>query len=226
MLPRPPQSTRTVGRPVRDAGARETEARILDAAELVFARVGFTGARTQEIAEAAGVTKAMIHYYFDSKEHLYHAVLDRIRFELDKLVEDVTCRPAGRVARLETFVRGFFDYVARHPHFGRLTFMASGDGALYFDKLVTTFFRPLFEQGVRFIEEGIHEGAFRAVDPPELLLAIYSVTMGYFADARFIGLLHGRDPMAATELESRRESLLDMVFAALGILHSGPSAPA
>src|SRR5690242_6236171 len=118
-MPRSPaRPSRAVGRPPRDGGARETEARILDAAEQVFARVGFTDARTQVIAETAGVTKAMIHYYFDSKELLYRAVLDRILFELIKLVQEVTSRGASRVDTLNTFVCGFFDYVARHPHFG------------------------------------------------------------------------------------------------------------
>jgi TetR/AcrR family transcriptional regulator len=210
------QKPRSVGRPPRDVGGQETEARILDAAELVFARVGFTGARTQEIAEAAGVTKAMIPYYFDSKERLYRAVLDRVLFELVKLVDETTGRQASREVRLDAFVRGFFDYVARHPHFGRLTFMSSGDASNYFDEIVVSFFRPLFRRGVSFIEEGVAEGVFRRVNAEELLLSIYAATMGYFADAHFIGLLHGRDPMAPPELGKRREALLDMTFASLG----------
>jgi len=208
-------SPRTVGRPPGER-ARETESNILDAAEQIFARVGFNGARTQEIADASGVTKAMIHYYFDSKERLYRAVLDRVLFELIKLVQESTNPKATRVERLDKFVRGFFDYVSRHPHFGRLTFMGTGDDADYFDSIVTTFFRPLFTQGIRFIEEGVEEGVFRKVDAPQLLLTIYAAAMGYFADSHFIGLVLDKNPLAAPLLEGRRNALLDMIFSTLG----------
>jgi TetR/AcrR family transcriptional regulator len=209
------------GRAVAERG-KETEARVLDAAELVFAQLGFNGARTQEIAEAAGVTKAMIHYYFDSKERLYRAVLDRILFELIRLVQDVRSEEASRVRRLETFIRGFFDYVARHPHFGRLTFMASGAENRYFDTIVTGFLGPLFARGVAFIEEGIHEGTFRKVDAPQFLLSIYAATMGYFADAHFVSLILEDDAMSKTRLAERRQALLELVSNALGVSMSPP----
>ena len=213
--------SRRVGRPAGERGA-QTEKAILDAAESLFARVGYSGARTQEIASAAGVTKAMIHYYFDSKERLYRAVLDRILFELIKLVQEVTSSAEGRIERLDAFVGGFFDYVARHPQFGRLTFFGSGDENRYFDNIVTGFFRPLFARGVAFIEEGIAEKTFRPVDGPQLLLSIYAVAMGYLADARFISLLLEKDAMSAPALAARRDALVDMLHRTLGVAAPHP----
>ena len=210
-----PRSKKSVGRPAGDRG-QGTEKDILDAAEQVFARVGFPGARTQEIAAAAGVTKAMIHYYFDSKERLYRAVLDRILFELIKLVQE-TSGHTSRAERMDLFVRGFFDYVSRHPHFGRLTFMGSGDQSQYFDGIVSTFFRPLFDRGVRFIESGIAEGEFRKVDARQLLLAVYSGAMGYFADAHFISLVIEDDALEPSRVVACREALLDMVYRSVGV---------
>ena len=55
----------------------DTEARILEAAHRVFLRRGTAGARTQEIADEAGVNKALLHYYFRTKEKLAHAVFRR-----------------------------------------------------------------------------------------------------------------------------------------------------
>lgn len=202
------------GRPAGERG-QETETRILDAAEQVFARVGYAGATTQAISEEAGITKAMIHYYFESKERLYRAVLDRILFELIRLVQDATASGTDRVQRLETFVAGFFDYVARHPHFGRLTYMGSGSEGRYFESIVTTFFRPLFERACRFIEAGIAEGVFRRVDPPQVLLSIYAVTMGYFADARFISLILEKDALGPERLETCRQTILESVLRTL-----------
>ena len=53
-----------------------TEQRILEAAQQVFTRDGFDGARMQEIAETAGINKALLHYYFRSKKRLFEKVLE------------------------------------------------------------------------------------------------------------------------------------------------------
>ena len=62
--------------PERD---RDTEQRILDAAHGVFVRRGTAGARMQEIAAAAGVNQALLHYYFRSKDRLAHTAFERAR---------------------------------------------------------------------------------------------------------------------------------------------------
>src|SRR3954463_4786847 len=56
----------------------DTETKILDAAHAVFIRSGTAGARMQEIADEAGVNKALLHYYFRSKERLAGAVFERV----------------------------------------------------------------------------------------------------------------------------------------------------
>src|SRR4029077_10489968 len=69
---------RSTARTTRNAPrSTDTEQRILDAAHRVFLRRGSAGARTQEIADEAGVNKALLHYYFRSKERLASAVFAR-----------------------------------------------------------------------------------------------------------------------------------------------------
>jgi AcrR family transcriptional regulator len=55
-----------------------TEEKIIDAATYVFVKKGMDGARMQEIADRAGINKALLHYYFRSKEKLFDAVFTRI----------------------------------------------------------------------------------------------------------------------------------------------------
>jgi TetR/AcrR family transcriptional regulator len=64
-----------VGRP-KGAGDGELKARILDAAAEEFAAKGFTGARIENVAKAAGCNRAMVYFYFAAKEALFQAVLD------------------------------------------------------------------------------------------------------------------------------------------------------
>lgn len=61
-----------------EEGKGEVQKRILNAAEELFAYNSYTGARISEVAVKAGVNQALIHYYFQSKEGLYKAVLDRL----------------------------------------------------------------------------------------------------------------------------------------------------
>jgi TetR/AcrR family transcriptional regulator len=195
---------------------RDPRERIIFVAEAGFARKGFGGARTQEIADLAAVNKAMIHYYFDSKEKLYHSVLDKVLFDLITLTQNTSRADLPYNEQLEVFYRGFFDYVASHKNFSRITAMEMGSNDRYLARLVETFFKPLFDRGVQFIREGIAHGEFKKVDPRQFLASIYALTMAYFSDAEFMQMLLGEDPLSESLLHERREQVLDMIFAALG----------
>src|SRR5215471_10004926 len=72
---KPTGRQKTAPTPQQDA---HTEQRILDAAHRVFIKRGTAGARMQEIADEAGVNKALLHYYFRSKDRLSDAVFQRV----------------------------------------------------------------------------------------------------------------------------------------------------
>lgn len=192
---------------------------ILEAAESVFAEVGYAGARIKDIAERVGVTTAMVHYYFESKDNLFKAVLNQILADLILLSHSVAeVRP--RAERLRTFFLGFFDYSAKHRNFARLTAMGIGSNREHFENLVREFFRPQFKDGVRFIQEGIEAKEFLPVDPEQVLTSIYGMTITYFAESYFISVLLGKDAMSEEMLAARRAALLDMIFKTLGIQSS------
>ena len=211
-----------VGRPA-GARAKDTQGDILDSAELIFAKVGFEGARLQEIADKAGVTKAMVHYYYESKEKLYQAVLDRVLFELIRLVQDVTTRGGNQVEQLDHFIHEFFDYVARHPNFSRLGFAGGGAESRYFDTIVE-FFGPVLSRGKKFVDKGIAAGVFEPVDPEMLFFAMYNSITGYFADARFISMITKEDAHSRAKIDAARANLRRMFFGALGV-EVPPSKP-
>ena len=80
-------------RKVRDVPA-STKARILEAAEEVFATKGFEGASTREIAAKAGVNISSLHYHWESKETLYYAVFQNI---YDRILELVRASIPARI---------------------------------------------------------------------------------------------------------------------------------
>lgn len=92
-MPRTPHPRRRPGRPASDpktaAGVREA---LLDAAEGLFGTRGYAAVSVREVARRAGVTPAMVHYYFGDKNGLYQAMFDHL---LAKLLERVRAALAG-----------------------------------------------------------------------------------------------------------------------------------
>jgi TetR/AcrR family transcriptional regulator len=114
---KPKQSAKPAKRadppPTQDA---DTEQRILDAAHAVFVRRGTAGARMQEIADEAGVNKALLHYYFRSKSRLADAVFRRVATGIFARLHEA----AGSDAELEDKVRRiiaiYLDQLAKTPY--------------------------------------------------------------------------------------------------------------
>ncbi len=97
-----------------------TEQRILEAAEKEFLRKGYSAARTTEIAEAAGVTHAMLHYYFRSKEKLFDMIIkEKIGFLGDMMFGSVSVSGKPLFEKLEEVVCRHIDFLAANPDLPR-----------------------------------------------------------------------------------------------------------
>lgn len=93
-----------------------SEQRILEAAESEFLQKGYDGAKTTAIARRAGVTHAMLHYYFGSKERLYGQVLETKIRELGHSLLEAFTQPGRSLAeRVSLGIGRHFDFLAAHP---------------------------------------------------------------------------------------------------------------
>jgi AcrR family transcriptional regulator len=92
-----------------------TEEKILDAAKQIFMKHGLYGARMQDIADLAGINKALLHYYFRSKEKLFDAVFDKALesyFEQVAIIGDASL-PIEE--RLHSYVDNIFNFFEEYP---------------------------------------------------------------------------------------------------------------
>lgn len=89
----------------------EREERMLDAGERIFAERGFRGASMDEIAEASGITKALLYQYFGSKETFYEACVERARVRLFDRLEHEAEQAPDAPGRLRAVVTAYFDYL-------------------------------------------------------------------------------------------------------------------
>jgi AcrR family transcriptional regulator len=93
---------------------KQREEHMLAAAEQVFGAQGFRGASMEEIARLSGITKALLYQYFDSKERLYEACVERERDQLFVRIEGEVARASSPVEQLQIFVGTYFEFLAEH----------------------------------------------------------------------------------------------------------------
>jgi TetR/AcrR family transcriptional regulator len=201
------------GRPV------ESRAAILEAAIREFSNQGIAGARTDAIACAAKVNKALLYYYFKDKEALYGAVLDQVFGGLIACVGEVLSRDLPPREKIIAYAGAHFDYIASHPLYPRIVqgeMMWAGRGrATQLERIVKKYFRPLFGRVAGALREGQVSGEFRSVDPLHFVPSMIAVIVFYFTSAPVMRIMTGKDPMSKERLAARRAAVLDFISAAL-----------
>ncbi|MET9436611.1 TetR family transcriptional regulator [Streptomyces sp. NPDC006551] len=210
-----PPSTQPAKR-TRDAA--RTRAEILDVATEEFARLGFAGARVDEIAARMRTTKRMIYYYFGSKEQLFTAVLERaytvIRSEEQKLdVEHLD--PVSAIRRLAELT---FDHHEAHPDFIRLVSIENIHEAEHIaaSPILSSLSSPAIDVIGRILEAGRAQGVFTAeVDAVDLHAMISSFCFFRISNRHTFRTLFGRDLTEAHHRAHYRTMLGDMVIAYL-----------
>lgn len=202
--PRLPQALAKAKRP-------GTVQRILRAAEGIFAERGLEGARTGAIARAARVNKALLYYYFRSKEDLHRFTLELLFSQLRDQVGATLESSAPPHQRLLDYVSAYFDFVSAHPNYPRLVqrqLMSRGPGL---GGIVDAFYRPLHDRLAATIRAGVARGEFRDVDPRQTVLTLVAMTVFYFAAAPVVGELWRCNPLAPSRVAARQRAVLDFL---------------
>ena len=210
----------TRGRP------EESRASILRAAVREFADHGIAGARTDAIARAAGVNKALLYYYFKDKETMYAAALDQVFSGLRTCVFASLEGNAPPRQKMMSYVGAYFDYIAANPLYPRLVqreMMRAGKGqSPLLRHIVNEYFRPIFGRLSSVFEEGIKSGEFRPVDPVHFVPSIVALIVFYFSSVPVIQLITHTNPLSPEKIAERRAFVLDFVSAALFRASSDP----
>jgi TetR/AcrR family transcriptional regulator len=181
------------GAPASSRKTRTGEAnaeRILDAALDVFAAYGFRGARIDQIAAAAGLSKPNLLYYFRTKQELYTAVLARTLEMWLKPLRELDSLSDPKAA-LTAYIARKLEYSRTHPTASRLFAMEMLQGAPHLSPALTNTLLDLVEAKSRTIEGWIREGRLRPVDPKHLIFAIWATTQHYADFATQIRALTG-----------------------------------
>ncbi len=153
-----------------------------------FARKGFGGTKTRDIAAAAGVSEAILFRHFATKEDLYHAILDEKESQASegdlRLAEDAM-RRRDDAEMLRLIGRHILRSFREDPAFQRLMLYASLEGHMIASLFQQRFAAPRGEFFKNYIRERQDEGAFRSCDPDIALIASVGAFV-HFAMGRYI----------------------------------------
>lgn len=197
----------------------ESRAAILQAAAQEFAEHGIAGARTDAIAREARVNKALLYYYFKDKETLYGAVLDHAFTGMKSSVFRVLDSDLAPREKILAYVGAYFDFIASNQIYPKLMqreMMRAREGnSVHIDRLVKTYFQPIYRRVGALLHEGIAEGEFRKVDPAHFVPSMISMIVFYFSSAPVMRRIVRFDPLTPRRIAERRAAVLDFVSAAL-----------
>jgi TetR/AcrR family transcriptional regulator len=193
--------------------ADQTRARILDAAINEFSENGLAGARTEHIADAAGVNKALLYYYFKSKEALYGAALEQVA---ERVIASSMAAIAGRRSageRLVQFVLSHFDRIHSQRAFQSLMqqeLMRLREGRSdALTPLVEKVFRPMMGRVTKLLKEGMRTGELICVDEWQMMYAALGANVFFFLSGPVMGPLTGKNLFERKALKARRKAAIE-----------------
>ncbi len=205
------QSYRPATRPARHHDSESTRAAILQAAERIFADEGLEGARTDAIAAAAGVNKALLYYYFRSKEGLYREVLEGYVADFNRNALEVLSSEGSARSVLLRYIDLQFDFIGAHRHNGPLfQRMLMADEKTWV-RLAREHGLPRMKALLKVIERGMRTGELRRMDSFHIAISLVSLIAFYFSSASVLRAVSGEDPYTKANVGRRKKEVLKFV---------------
>jgi AcrR family transcriptional regulator len=203
---------------VRRRDPERTREEILDVAVQEFSRLGYAGARVDEIAARTRTTKRMIYYYFGGKEQLYIAALERVYSGFRELEAQLDLDYLDPVAAIRKLAELTLDHHEAHPDFIRLVTIENIHQAAYIAKseVLRELNTPAVTIVARILERGYAAGVFpRRVEALELHMMISSFCFFRVANRYTFEAAFGRDLVDPARHEQHKKMLGDMIVSYL-----------
>lgn len=196
----------------RTGGAERRRQLVAEAVRL-FGQRGYESTTLDAVAEAAGVRKQSLLYYFPTKEELFAACLEELTARVNAALTDALAGPDEGWSRIEQVIRAIFRLARDWPDFPGFIREASRHRPEVVQRVAGAL-DPLRKRAVVFLERGMASGEFRRQDPVLLLFTIYTAVVGSITEAGVLRAVGGRAGGRAA-LDRREQELIRFVRAAL-----------
>ncbi len=213
---KPNSSTRRSGSRRLKAGAdQETRDRILDAAHTVFLRKGTASSRTQEIADQAGVNKALVHYYFGTKAALADAIFERALGTIMPRIFGILADPSRTIeAKVSAIVREQIEFHSSRPYLAGYLMSEMHAEPDRVSRLMGRQGKVPLEVIRRQLREAARAGTIRPINAEQFVVNLMGLLIFPFAMRPALGAILSLDSTRWPAFVEERRRLLPAFFLA------------
>jgi len=194
-----------------DQNEKTTEDKIFEAASRIFEEKGFTGSRMQEIADRAGINKALLHYYFRTKEKLFDAVFSKLAGIMFKKLFSCLDNDLPLEQKLAMFYKEHIGFLQKHPGLPAFVFHEINRNPeriarIFSNEQVVIMRKKFYKQ----LDEEIEAGVIRPVDKMQLVVNIVALSVFPFAARGLVSMILGEGKMKFNDFVEDRKTLLPL----------------
>lgn len=190
-----------------------TEDKILDAAHKVFMLKGMEGSRMQEIADEAGINKALLHYYFRSKERLFEAIVMRIFSQAYPEIIEILVSEIPIDKKIEIFIDKYLELLKKNPFFPAFIITeVNRDPDFITNVMIHNGIN--IKKIVRMLEMEIEKGTIRKTNANDLIVNILSMSIFPYAARPLLKAMVFENDVAQMDkfLDNRKKAIKEFVL--------------
>ena len=197
-------------------GGDSTEQRIFDAARELFVQKGLDGAKMQEIADRAGINKALLHYYYRSKEKLYEMVAKAVINRAFPVIRQLVESEEPLEQKITRFIDFYIELISKNTFIPLFIITELNKHPDRFFESIFPTNLPKPEVFFRQVEEEIARGNIRPIKPQHLLVNIVSMCVFPFVAKPMLRIVLGLSQEEINQfLAERKEEVKRFVFQAI-----------
>jgi AcrR family transcriptional regulator len=190
-----------------------TESEILEAAKEVFQLKGMDGARMQEIADKAGINKAMLHYYYRSKQLLFEAVFNQAFSMIAPQLKAIMNDNSSLEEKIKNFTFNYTSFMLQHPYLPNFIIQELNRNELFLNQLKAKTDFPNLDKFKSKVQEEIEQGLIQPIDADQLFVNILALNIFPFLGKPLIkAFTNNSDAQHTTFIESRKTQVADFII--------------
>lgn len=190
-----------------------TEERILEAAKKVFILRGLAGARMQDIADEAGINKALLHYYFRSKDKLFETIFAEVAQRFLPRLSEILKSDRTLFQKIEAFSEEYIDNVSKNPFIPLFVMNELNRQPKEFMKKMFGGEKPWFGLFVQDVQEAVRKKQIKPIEPLNLLVNTVALCVFPFLARPMMQMISGaNDAQFKAFIEERKKSVPQFVI--------------
>lgn len=198
---------------MKKAKDENTEEQILEAAKNVFQAKGMDGARMQEIADKAGINKAMLHYYYRSKQLLFEAVFKNVFSLLAPQLNAILNDDSTIEEKVKNFTFNYISFISKHPYLPNFIIQELNRNPDFILKMKDNKGFPNLAKFKRQVDKEVEDGIIKPISAEQLFMNILALNIFPFVAKPLIMAFSNVDSKAYKQLmEDRKTEVANFII--------------